>query len=405
MDVKIATYVSERPAKFGGIPARPTPIEARVLVSAEARARLLQLFDEGQLSNYYNGPWARSLEEQLARFHGPTFQGVAVNSGTSAIHLALTAAGVGRGDEVIVPALCFVAAATAVVQIGAVPVICDAKPDCLTLDLEMAECLITDRTKAILPVHFWGYPSDSAGLEALCRKHGITLIEDCAQAYGATINSRKVGTFGRFATFAMSQRKHVACGEGGFVLCRDPTDHDTLRKLSNYGKGPGWDDYDMPGFSYRMAEAQAIIALDGLMRLQDEIGARRAASELYREALRSEGATVVPEPDWGRASFFKCPIFLPDDLVSNRDEIVDAINSENVSCRIPHRPLFAVPWLIEYLSARRRLRTAEDCPVAANAHRRLIEIETGPHLPLNEAEISCLAVQKVARYFRHRLKA
>jgi len=392
-------------AIHGGVPSRPSPIAATVAISDHARARVMDLVETGALSDYYNGPWARQFEGEFARFHGPECRAVAVNSGTSALHLAITAAGIGPGDEVIVPALCFVAAATALVQNGAVPIICDAEPLNLTLDVAMAERLIGPKTKAIIPVHFWGYPSDAKALRVLCDRHGLTLIEDCAQALGAPAYDRRVGQFGHYATYAFSVRKHVACGEGGMVLCQDAATHEKLRRLSNYGKGPGWDDYVSAGFSYRLAEFPSIVGLDGLARLEEEIAARRRAAEHYWEIFQTVPVTIVPEPGWGRSVYFKCPILLPPEMLEVRRQIVKAIGAENVSCRVPHRPLYSISWLAEYLKERHAYRGADECPVAAAAHARLIEIETGPHLPLPEAQTSGGAVIKVLRHFGARLAA
>jgi perosamine synthetase len=351
------------------------------------------------LSEYYGGPWARRFEQAFARYYGQDYWAVSVNSGTSALHLALTAAGVGPDDEVIVPALCFVAAATAIVQNGAVPVICDAEPEHLTLDVARAERLITKRTKAILPVHFWGYPSDVTQLRNLCDRHGLVLIEDCAQAFGAPTGQAKAGSLADYATFAFSVRKHIACGEGGMVLCRNEESHARIRTLANYGKGSGWDDYVSIGYSYRMAEFPAIVALEALDRVDSEIRARQEAGHHYIDLLQGTGLAVVPEPPWGRSVFFKCPVLLPPDMKQRRKQIVDAIKAENVSCRVPHRPLYAIPWVAEYLKKTGAFRGVEGCPIVAATHPRLFEIETGPHLPMEEARLTGSAVMKVWRHF------
>lgn len=386
-------------AIHGGAPVRPHAIEANVVISDRARERVSELLNTGRLSDYYNGPWAHQFEDAFARYHSSSCRAVGVNSGTSALHLAVTAAGIGPGDEVIVPALCFVAAATTIVQNGGVPIICDAEPESLTLNVERIEDLIGPRTKAILPVHFWGYPSNVEALRTVCDRRGLKLIEDCAQGLGAPIRGKKVGVFGDYATFAFSVRKHVACGEGGLVLCRDEESYERLRRMSNYGKGPGWDDYISPGFSYRLTEFSSIIALDGLGRLDDEIFSRRQAGGYYKNLFQDTPLEVVSEPTWGQSVYFKCPVLLPHRMISVRQQIVDAVSAENVSCRIPHRPLYSVPWLAEYLKQRGMYRGPQECPVVAATHPRLIEIETGPHLSLEEAQLSGTAVLKVWRHF------
>ena len=294
----------------------------------------------------------------------------------------------------ILPALCYVSAAAAVVQLGGIPVICDVEPHSLTLDVAAAADLIGPRTKAILPVHFWGYPADLPSLRATCDQHGLALIEDAAQAPGALVGSMKTGNYGDFATYSLGVRKHVACGEGGIVLTRTLAGQDKVRSLSNVGKGPGWDDYQTLGYSYRMVEFSALVALDGLARLDAEIAARQAAALHYRSALMQTTLEPLSPPTWGTSVYFKLPILLPEGETQLRQSLVDAINAEHVSCRIPHRPLFDIPWLREYLMVHHRYRGSDECPIASARHPRLIEVETGPHLPAAEAAKSAYAVQK-----------
>ncbi|QBY00139.1 DegT/DnrJ/EryC1/StrS family aminotransferase [Rhodophyticola sp. CCM32] len=386
-------------AIHGGTPARAEAIFTGVWPSNNARAQVAEMMNSGLLSNYYSGPWARKFERAFAAYFGPEYRGVSVNSGTSALHLALTAADIGSGDEVIVPAFCFVAAVTAIVQNGAIPVICDAEPASLTMSADRIKELITPRTKAVLVVHFWGHPAEMDAITKLCHDNGVNLIEDCAQAFGAQVLGQSVGTFSDFVTYAFSVRKHISCGEGGMVMCNGEAHHERLRVLANYGKGPDWDDYDSAGFSYRMAEFPAIVGLDGLARLDDEIAARQYAGDCYAQVLPREGLEPVVDPAWGRSAFFKCPVMVPDSAKKIRGELVKAIGAENISCRIPHRPLFRIEWLNAYLQEKGALMTADDCPIARDAHPRLIELETGPHLPPPEVAVSCEGALKVWRHF------
>lgn len=382
-------------AAHGGEPARPAPIRTTVAVSGGTRREIDALLDEGFLSDYYNGPVAHRFEREFARRHGAGAHAVAVNSGTSALHLALAAAGVGPGDEVILPAACYVSAATAAVQLGATPVVCDIEEHSLTIDVDRVAELIGPRTKAVLPVHFWGQPSDLVRLRALCDEHGLTLVEDACQAPFATVDGRLVGSFGDFAAYSFGNRKHIATGEGGMVLARTEHDARRVRALSNVGKGPGWDDYESLGYSYRMVELSALIGLDGLARVDREITARRAAAAHYREVLAGTGLRPVPEPTWGTSVYFKLPVMLPEDAVGLRPALVSAIDAENVSCRVPHRPLYDIPWLAGLLRDRGRYLDAADCPVAARHLPRVFEVETGPNLPPEQAAVSAGAVASV----------
>jgi perosamine synthetase len=273
-------------AIYGGKPIRPRPVSVNVTVSPETKLQICSLLDNVEpLGGYYGGKHVRRFEDAFADAHGNSMYGVATNSGTSALHLALVAAGIGQGDEVIVQSLCFVSAASVIVQLGAVPVICDIEPYSLTIDVEQAESLINERTRAILPVHYFGYPADMVALRGLCDRYGLILIEDSCQAPLAPVGGGTTGTFGDFSANAFCDRKHMRSGEGGTVLCHDQQTADRLRSLANFGKGPGWDDYDELGYSYRMVELSALILLDGLANLPAEIVARRHAAEAYRKAL------------------------------------------------------------------------------------------------------------------------
>lgn len=379
----------------GGEPLRAQPLPQGLLVDEELRARVGEVLDSGLLSQWYNGPHARRFEERFAAYHGDELLALGVNSGTSALHLALEAAGVGPGDEVVVPALCFVAAAVAVVQLGAVPVICDVEQDSLMLDPACAAALIGPNTVAIMPVHLWGYPANLPALRALCDEHDLALIEDAAQAPGATVGAGKTGTFGDFAAFSFANRKHITCGEGGMVLTRSEEGLELMRALANCGKGEGWDDYRTHGYSYRMTELTGVVGLYGLERLDAEVAARKHAAAQYAEILADSSLAPVASQPWGEAVYFKLPVLLPEERVGDREFVVAATAAENVSCRVPHRPLYAIPWLVAYLRQCNRFRGAEECPVTDAMHHRLIELETGPNLPAFEARCSALALQKV----------
>jgi perosamine synthetase len=385
-------------ALHGGIPERAQPIRTTVAVTAKTRDRIDQLVADGFYSDYYNGPLAREFEYAFASWHGPASHAVAVNSGTSALHLSLAAVGVGPGDEVIVPAACYVSAATAIAQLGAVPVTCDIEPHSLTLDPAAAQRLVGPRTKAILPVHFWGYPADVSRLRELCDEHGLALVEDACQGPGAAVGGGTVGTFGDCAGYSFGNRKHIGTGEGGMVLTRTAALAERIRVLSNVGKGPGWDDYESLGYSCRMVEFSALLGLDGLARLDGEIAARRVAVECYGRALADTTLTPLPEPQWGRSVYFKLPILLPAKHLADRAMVSEAVSAENVSCRVPHRPLYAIEWLARWQQEHGRYRSRDDCPVAAELLPRVIEVETGPNLTEDEADVSARAVLKVWRY-------
>ncbi|HEY4897151.1 MAG TPA: DegT/DnrJ/EryC1/StrS family aminotransferase [Solirubrobacteraceae bacterium] len=272
------------------------------------------------------GPRTQSFERALSEYVGAP-HAVTVSSGTAALHLACLAAGIGPGDEVIVPAFTFVASAAAVRYAGAEPVLCDVcSPTDFNIDPQDAAARITPRTKAIVAVHFCGYPAGLAALRALCDEHGLTLIEDCAQAIGATFDDsgRQVGTVGELGAFSFFSKKQLCVGEGGMVATADGDMADRVRLLRSHamtsstwdrhrGHDPAYDVVDI-GFNYRLDEPRAALGLSRLGRLDADLSARRALVRRYREALRDVPGLTLAFDDAAveHASHFAFPVLLGD---------------------------------------------------------------------------------------------
>jgi perosamine synthetase len=394
-------------AIHGGTPTRATPSQhspqTTIVVSDAARKRVSDLLDGGILSEFYGGPYCREFEAAFQERYGGGFA-VACNSGTSALHLAVRGAGIQPGDEVIMPAQCFISAAMVVVQEGGIPVACDAEPQYLTQSIEHLEALITLRTRAIMPVHMWGAPTDMDAVRRVASRHGLSIIEDCCQSHGSTVGDTLTGRFGDYGCFSFASRKHVSAGEGGLVLSRTAEQEARIRSLVNLGKGAAWLDYRSLGYSYRMVEFSAIIAKDGLDRLDEEVALRRRTARILREALASTPLIVATDPPWGRHVFFKVPVQLPEEYRGARQFIVSALMAENVGCRPTHPPLYNVGWLRDYLVANGRSIDPGDVPVTSAHQVRIFEVESGPNLSEHDAQLSAEAVRKVWRYVEEHLE-
>jgi len=299
-----------------------------VLISDDDVEAVLACLRSGWLTM---GPNVQAFERRFADYVGAP-HAVAVSSGTAALHLAALAAGVAPGDEVIVPNLTFVASAAAPRYCGATPILCDSTgPSDLNVDPEAVRSLITERTRAVIAVHFMGYAADVETLRALCDEHDLRLIEDTAQGLGARARSGAMaGTVGDLGCYSLFSKKQLSVGEGGMVVTADAELAAKVRLLRSHGMtSVTWDrhlgyaeTYDVVdiGFNFRMDEPHAALALSRIERVDDETAIRRARVRRYREALRGQAAIGVPwsDDDVARSAHFAFPILLPDRQTRDR---------------------------------------------------------------------------------------
>ena len=272
------------------------PVAAPTLGGNE-RAYVLECLDSTWISS--SGRFLDAFEADFARFCGVS-HAVAVNNGTTALHLALTALGIGPGDEVIVPNLTYIASANAVTYCGAKPVFVDCEPLTLNLDPDCIEARITPRTRAIMPVHLYGHPADMDRIIRLAARHDLHVVEDAAEAHGATYRGRPVGSFGACATFSFYGNKIITTGEGGMVV----TDDSALAARLRLYRGQGLDPqrryiHPVVGFNYRMTNIAAAIGLAQLERINTILAARRQVAAWYAERLAGiEGLRLLGSQPW-----------------------------------------------------------------------------------------------------------
>ncbi len=242
------------------------------------------------------GPEVKAFEQEFARFCR-TDHAIGVNTGTSAIHLALLAAGVGPGDEVITTPFTFVATAAAVMYAGARPVFVDIDPATYNMDVNQIEAAITPATKAILPVHLYGQPAAMDPIMEIARRRGLTVIEDACQAHGAEYKDRRAGSIGDIGCFSFYPGKNLgAYGEGGAVTTNNPEYARKLRMLRDWGTEQKYV-HELLGFNYRLEEIQAAILRVKLRRLEDWTEARRANAARYDSLLTGSVPTPFAMPD------------------------------------------------------------------------------------------------------------
>lgn len=275
------------------------------------------------------GPNVAAFEKELASYLGVR-HAIALNSGTDALHLALRALGIGPGDEVITTPFTFVATTEAIGMVGATPTFVDIDPLTFNIDPTLIEKAITPRTKAILPIHLYGAPAALDEIGNLARSHGIAIVEDCAQAIGAEVNGRKVGTTGEIGCFSFFPSKNLgAYGDGGLVTTNDDTLADKLRGLRIHG-GKRKYYHEVLGINSRLDELQAAILRVKLPHLESWITARRAVAARYRDAFRDvDGITVPTERPGARHVYHQYTI-----RVNDRDGVQQKLAAAGIQTMI-----------------------------------------------------------------------
>lgn len=311
------------------------PLARPVLGEAEERA-VIEVLRSGQLSL---GPKLGEFERLFAERVGAPHAS-AVSSGTAGLHLALRAVGVEAGDEVITSPFSFVASANAILYEGATPVFADIDPLTLNLDPAAAEAAITPRTKAILPVHIFGYPADMPAFERIAQRHGIAIVEDACEALGARhADGKAVGARGNPSVFGFYANKQMTTGEGGMITLADPAMKQRIDSERNQGRAPdmGWLDHDRLGFNYRLSEIACALGIAQLDRLEQMLGDRARLAQRYREALADFEGLQLPCRDRSGdvRGWFVFVVQLPEG--ADRDRVVRELIARGIQSK-PYLP-------------------------------------------------------------------
>lgn len=338
------------------------------------RKYLLEAFDSGWISG--SGPFVDRFESAFAEYGG-TSHAVTCANGTVALHLALLALGVGPGDEVIVPALTYIATANAVSYCGAKPVFADSESDTWNISADTITPVINPRTKGIIVVHLYGNPVDMDPVMKLAREKGLFVIEDAAQAHGAEYKGRKVGSIGDIATFSLYGNKMITTGEGGLVVSNDSQLIDKVRLLRGQGMDPDkryW--FPEIGYNYRLTNLQCAIGLGQLERIEEFIDKRVKLAAMYRNALDSlKGVKLQFENNNCQSIWWMFSICLENQ--TTRDEVSQKLERKNIETRPVFFPMHILP---PYADADCR------CPNADALGDAGLSLPTGAHVKQQDVE-------------------
>jgi dTDP-4-amino-4,6-dideoxygalactose transaminase len=320
-------------------------------------------------TSFILGPQGRTLEQSIASYHGVKYA-VGVASGTDALHLALRAAGVGPGDEVITTPFTFIATAEAVSYIGAIPVFIDIRPDTFNIDTDQIEKRITKRTKAILPVHLYGQSADMDPLMAIARKHGLRVIEDCAQSFGAEYRGKRTGSLGDFGCFSFFPSKNLGCyGDGGMVITDDQKAAERLLSLRNHGSKVRYYHEEI-GYNSRLDEVQAAILNIKFKRIDAYNEGRRRSAALYTGFLSVPSVQTPFESKDCKHVFHQYTI-----RVRDRDGVKKKLDDAKVSSMI----YYPVPCHLQTAYADLGMKPGS-LPVAEQAAREVLSLPMFPEL-------------------------
>ena len=298
------------------------------------------------------GKYVKQFESDFATYVGAN-SALAVSNGTVALHLALAALGIGPGDEVLVPNLTFAAPANAILYVGATPVFVDVDPISMAINPHEAEKLISDRTRAIIAVHLYGYPANMDLIAPLAAKHDLRIIEDCAEALGSRYKGKHVGLIGDSATFSFFGNKTITTGEGGMVLFKDSDLHQKAQILRDHGMSPEkryW--HNEVGFNYRLTNLQAALGVAQLEKVEDFIERKRWIANQYNEALKGSSLLNLPQ-DGGDIynSYWLYTLVLNKEFSSKRDEVLNYLKAHGIEARPIFFPLDRMPPYKKYVGA------------------------------------------------------
>jgi dTDP-4-amino-4,6-dideoxygalactose transaminase len=352
-------------------------------IRAELDSALARVLDTCQFAL---GTEVAAFEEEFAAFCGAK-HGVAVNSGTSALHLALLAAGVGPGDEVVTVPFTFVATVAAIGYTGARARLADIDPRAYTMDPKRIEAAITPRTKAIIPVHLYGQPADMDPILAIARERRLVVIEDAAQAHGAEYRGRRCGSLGDLGCFSFYPTKNLgACGEGGMVTTNNPEFNRTLRMLRDWGQEAKYQ-HVLKGFNYRMEGFQGAVLRVKLRHLPAWTEARRARAAQYGKLLSGSGVEPPVEMPYARHVYHVYAVRAP-----RRDALKEALHGDGVDSGIHY------PFPVHLLKAYADLGYKEgDFPESERAARETLSLPVFAELTEEQVRAACEAVRKHAR--------
>lgn len=359
---------------------------AMPVLNGNEKLYVMDCIDSNWISSV--GSYIKRFEQQFAEYC-EAGHAISCCNGTVALHLALLAYGVGPGDEVIAPTLSYIATANSVSYCGAIPIFVDSEPETWNIDPQKIEAKITSKTKGIIVVHLYGHPADMDAIMRIARKHGLFVIEDAAEAHGATYRNRRSGSLGDIATFSFFGNKVITTGEGGMVVTSNAALAEKMRLLKGQGMDPKrryW--FPVIGYNYRMTNIAAAIGLAQLEQIEWHLNKRQEIARRYTkhfEGLRNFFSLPV-QKDWATHSYWMFTILVNETVALPRDTLMALLNEDGIETRPVFYPMHVLPPYLD---------TKASFPIADRVAARGINLPT--HAMLTDRDIEFI-VERVAHH-------
>ena len=358
----------------------PIPVN-EPLLNGNEKKYLFECIETGWISS--EGPFIKQFEEQFAARVGRKY-GIAVSNGSVALDAAVTALGIGQGDEVILPTFTIISCAAAIVRAGAVPVVVDCDPYTWNMDVNQIEAKITPKTKAIMVVHIYGLPTDMEPVIALADKHGLHIIEDAAEMHGQTYKGLPCGSFGAISTFSFYPNKHITTGEGGMLVTDDEKLAERCRSLRNLCFQPQKRFvHEELGWNFRMTNLQAALGVAQLERLDEFVSRKRHMGQKYTELLSDIPGLLLPVPKtvYAENIYWVYGLVLKDEVPFDAVEAMQHFGKYKIGTR----PFF---WCMHEQPVFRNMGLFDNvyCPAAERIARRGFYIPSGMALTDEQIE-------------------